>query len=182
VEAYTADTAEQFINDKMHLLEEVQEVLKNPKDVLKAVQTLLDEKSKMQKQIEQFQLQQVQMTKNSILQERKEVNGINVIVAKASFPSADSLKKLSFEMKNEVEKLFMVLAADIEGKPQISVVIDDQLVKEKDLHAGNLVKDLAKNIQGGGGGQPFFATAGGKDINGLQAVVEAANDIVKEKL
>ena len=182
VEAYTADTAEQFINDKMHLLEEVKEVLKNPKDVLKAVQTLLDEKSKMQKQIEQFQLQQVQMTKNSILQERKEVNGINVIVAKASFPSADSLKKLSFEMKNEVEKLFMVLAADIEGKPQISVVIDDQLVKEKDLHAGNLVKDLAKNIQGGGGGQPFFATAGGKDINGLQAVVETANDIVKEKL
>ena len=75
------------------------------------------------------------MTKNSILQERKEVNGINVILAKASFPSADSLKKLSFEMKNEVEKLFMVLAADIEGKPQISVVIDDQLVKEKDLHA-----------------------------------------------
>ena len=72
----------------------------------------------------------------------------------------------------------MVLAADVEGKPQIAVAIADNIVKEKGLNAGNIVRDLAREIQGGGGGQPFFATAGGKDISGLDRVVEKAKALI----
>ncbi len=92
------------------------------------------------------------------------------------------LKKLSFELKNEVKTLFVVLACTIEGKPQISVVISEDLVASKDLNAGQIIRDLAKHIQGGGGGQAFFATAGGKNVAGLPQVVEAARQLVKEKL
>ena len=100
-----------------------------------------------------------------------------VISERVILPSGDALKKLSFELKNEVNNLFAVLAADIDGKPQISVIIDEALVKDKGLNAGQIVRDLAKNIKGGGGGQPFFATAGGKDISGLDKVVEQAQEI-----
>ena len=81
-----------------------------------------------------------------------------------------------FDLKKKVEKAFVVLAANVSDKPQIGVIISDDLVKVHDLHAGNIVRDLAKYIKGGGGGQPFFATAGGKDISGLAEVVNHAKD------
>jgi len=105
-------------------------------------------------------------------------DGINVIFEKVSLPNADALKTIAFELKNQVENLFMVLAGDIDGKPQIAVVVSDNLVKERNLHAGNIVRELAKEIKGGGGGQPFYATAGGKDISGLGKVIEKAKEIV----
>jgi alanyl-tRNA synthetase len=92
-------------------------------------------------------------------------------------PHADALKKISFEIKNEIENLVAVLAADIDGKPQIAVIIDETLVNSKGLNAGNAVRELAKEIQGGGGGQPFFATAGGKDLSGLTKVLEKARSM-----
>ncbi len=99
-------------------------------------------------------------------------NGVSVIAEKVTLPSADALKGIAYELKQKVENLFLVLAADVQGKPQVAVMIDDQLVKEKNLHAGNIVKELAREIKGGGGGQPFFATAGGTDLSGLDRVVE----------
>ena len=95
-------------------------------------------------------------------------------------PNADALKKLSFELKNEVDSLFAVLACNVEGKPQISVVISENLVETKDLNAGKIIRDLAKNIQGGGGGQAFFATAGGKKLEGLPDVVTQAKAMASE--
>lgn len=73
-----------------------------------------------------------------------------------------------------MERSFIVLAADIDGKPQVAVVVNEELIESKGLNAGSIVRELAKEIQGGGGGQPFFATAGGKDINGLSRVLEKA--------
>jgi alanyl-tRNA synthetase len=92
------------------------------------------------------------------------------------------LKKLAYELRNELPSLAMVLAANIDGKPQVAVMFDDSLVEKFGLNAGLIVRDLAREIQGGGGGQPFFATAGGKDINGLPKVVEKANDLLAKAL
>ncbi|MFT7151157.1 MAG: alanyl-tRNA synthetase, partial [Nonlabens sp.] len=78
----------------------------------------------------------------------------------------------------EVENLVAVLAADIDGKPQVAVIIAENLVKDKGLNAGQMVRELAKEIKGGGGGQPFFATAGGKDLSGLDQVVVKANEMI----
>ena len=95
-----------------------------------------------------------------------------------ALPSADKLRQLAFEVKNQVDNLFMVLAADINGKPQIGIMISEELVESKGYHAGNMVRDLAKEIKGGGGGQPFFATAGGKDVTGLDNVVNKAKGLL----
>ena len=84
------------------------------------------------------------------------------------------MKDLAFQLKNEVDNLFLVLGADIEGKPNLTVMISENLVNDKGLNASQIVRDAGREIKGGGGGQPFYATAGGKDISGLGAAIEKA--------
>jgi len=94
-------------------------------------------------------------------------------------PDANALKQLTHDLKREEKGAFIIIAADIAGKPQIAVAIDEELVKSKNLNAGKIVRDLAKNINGGGGGQPFFATAGGSKIEGLPDVIkQSKNNVV----
>jgi alanyl-tRNA synthetase len=82
-----------------------------------------------------------------------------------------------FELKNEVPNLFCVIAAEVKGKPSISVIINDDVLKTKHLNAGNIVRDLAKEINGGGGGQNFYAQAGGTNLDGLASVIEKSNKL-----
>jgi alanyl-tRNA synthetase len=180
IEAYTAEEAENYMNRNLEELEKVKEVLKNPKDAKKAIEELMEEKSRLQKQIEGFYVRQGNEVKESLLKKIEKVDGVNYIIEKIEIASADALKQLSFELKAKIENLFMVLAANIDDKPQITVMISDKLVADKKLNAGNIVRDLAKEIQGGGGGQPFYATAGGKDLRGLDKVVDKAKALIKE--
>jgi alanyl-tRNA synthetase len=173
IEAITADGAEQYVNDQLRLLDEVKGMLKGT-DVKATILQLMEEKSQLEKEVHQLHAGKAKDLKKELLENKIEANGVIKIVKKVTLPSADALKQLCFELKNEVDNLFMVLAADIEGKPQIAVVINENLVKEKGLNAGNIVRELAKEINGGGGGQPFYATAGGKDITGLDNVVKNA--------
>ena len=166
------------IDEQAALLSELKELLKQPKDLRKAVENLLEEKAQLSRQIEAFHQQEVQAIKSQLLGKVHQSNGIAVIAEKVNLPSADSLKQVAYELKAKIENLFLVLAANIDGKPQIAVMISDNLVKEKNLHAGNIVKELAKEIKGGGGGQPFFATAGGTDVSGLDKGVEKGRSLV----
>lgn len=174
IEAITAKAAEEFIQSNLDLVKEIQELLKSPKDLKKAVEALLLERNELKKEIEALHLQQAGALKTELIQKVKSVNGLNLIIEQVKLPSAEALKKLSFELKNEVSQVLAILAAEIEGKPQIAVIINEELVSSKGLNAGNLVRELAKEIQGGGGGQPFFATAGGKNLEGLPLVIEKA--------
>ena len=92
------------------------------------------------------------------------------------------MKDLAFQVKSKVDNLFLILGNEAEGKATITIAISDELAKEKSLHAGNLVRELAKEIKGGGGGQPFFATAGGKDPNGIENALEKAKAIITENI
>ncbi|NVJ47631.1 MAG: alanine--tRNA ligase, partial [Cytophagia bacterium] len=177
IEAYTGPKAFEYVQEQEKELKSVKDLLKNPKDLTKAISALLEEQKKLNKEIESLHAKQSGQVKDDLKKEVSAIGGINTLVQKVTLPSADALKNLSFQLKNEVGNLFAVLAADIDGKPQISVIIDETLVKDKGLNAGQIVRDLAKNIQGGGGGQPFFATAGGKDISGLDKVVEQAKEM-----
>ena len=177
IEAVTADGAEAFLNEQVQLVNQVKALLKNPKDLEKSVQALVEERNALAKEIETLHQQQAGQVKQQLLTAVEAMNGAQVLISKVSLPSADALKKLAFELKQQVDNLFLVLAADIKGKPQVAVMIADELVKDKDLNAGNMVRDLAKHIQGGGGGQPFFATAGGKKVEGLDDVVSAAKEL-----
>ena len=179
IEAVTATEAENLISGELELLAEVKEMLKNPRDLKKAVEDLLDEKSKLQKQLETYENQQLQLLKDELLKKIRVHDGVAVLSEKVAVPSADALKHLAYELKANVDNLLLVLAADIQGKPQIAVMIADNIVKDRNLHAGNIVRELAKEIKGGGGGQPFFATAGGTDVTGLDRVVDRGKLIVK---
>jgi alanyl-tRNA synthetase len=179
IEAYTGPKAFEYVQDQEKELKLVKELLKNPKDLTKAIASLLDEQKKLTKEIESLHARQGAEVKRNLLQKVEAKKGINVLIEQIDIPSADALKKLSFELKNEVDNLLAILAANVSGSPQISIVISENLVKEKSLNAGQLVRELAREIKGGGGGQPFFATAGGKDITGLERVVTRATEILE---
>lgn len=174
IEALTGPKALEYVNEQDVLLKQVKELLKNPADLTKAISSLLEERQKLSKELEVLHSKQSGQLKEDLVKQIVLINGVNSIVQRISVPNAEVLKKISFELRNEVDNLFAVLAADIDGSPQISVVIADHLVKEKGLNAGNLVREFAKAIKGGGGGQPFFATAGGKDLSGLDQVITEA--------
>ncbi|RJE74275.1 alanine--tRNA ligase [Reichenbachiella sp. MSK19-1] len=179
IEALTAEAAENYQLKQNEVLQQVNELLNNPKDTVKAIEALVKEKLELTKEIEEVNLEKGKQQKILLQQKVQAVNGFNLLIEQTELPNADALKKLAFEFKNEVENLIMVIAANIAGKPQIAVMISDNLVKEHALHAGNMVRELAKEIKGGGGGQPFFATAGGKEINGLPQAVTKAKELIE---
>jgi alanyl-tRNA synthetase len=104
-----------------------------------------------------------------------------MIVEQIELPSADLIKNLSFDLKNQVDNLFLLLGANIEGKPHLSLIISDNLVGDKSMNATNIIRNLAKEIQGGGGGQPFYATAGGKHIDGLKKALEQGRELIQSQ-
>ncbi|MDE0559623.1 alanine--tRNA ligase [Algoriphagus sp. NF] len=177
IEAITSVEAENYFRQQEDLLKEVQDILKNPKDVKKAIEALLSERNELKKELDVLHLEKAAQVKGQLISQFEEKDDHKVLVAQVSLPNADALKKLAYELKNEVEKSLIVLAADIDGKPQIAVIIDETLIAEKGYNAGQIVRDLAKEIQGGGGGQPFFATAGGKNLGGLPQVVSKAREL-----
>jgi len=182
IEAITADAAEDYVATNLKLLAQVRELFNNPKDIVKVVEGTVNEKNQLAKQIEKIQFEQAGNIKKNLLDKASKANGVTEIIDEVNLPNADSLKKIAFELKNQIQDLFMVLAADIAGKPQIAIMFSDELVSKFNLNAGTMVRELAKEIKGGGGGQPFFATAGGKDISGLKNVPAKARELAKEQL
>lgn len=177
VEALTGGKAISVINEQLSINTQLKEVLRN-NDLIKAVENLLAEKATLQKKVEALENEKLQELKNELAKTVVNINGINVITAKVSVPSADALKQLCFDLKNKVERFYGVIGAEFGGKPQIAVIIDEDVMKEKNLHAGNIVKELAKEMKGGGGGQPYFATAGGSDASGLERAIEKGKSFV----
>ncbi|TSJ40850.1 alanine--tRNA ligase [Mucilaginibacter corticis] len=178
IEAITGIGAEQFIIDQTKLVGQVKELLKNPKDIAKSIEGLLEENARLKKEIEKSILEKSSGLKDELAKKAETINGVNFIAQKVELPNADAIKNLAYNLKDIVADLYLVLTAVIDGKPNITVMIAENLVKEKGLNAGNIVRELAKEIQGGGGGQPFFATAGGKDVNGLDAVLVKAKSFI----
>ncbi|WP_109619167.1 alanine--tRNA ligase [Sediminitomix flava] len=178
IEAITSVAAEQYVDEQEKLLASVKELLKNPKDLTKAIADLMDERTKLSKEVETLRNKELQALKDNLVGQVDAKDGVNVLIAKIAVPNAQGLKQLAFDLKAKVDNLFFVAAAEVDGKPQVAVMISDNLVEEKGLNAGQIVRELAKEIKGGGGGQPFFATAGGKDITGLDAVVAKAQEII----
>ena len=178
VEALTGEKAIEKIKEDLRVKDEIATLLKNPADLLKAVENLIAEKTALQKKLEVLENEKLQDLKKQLLQKVETINGVNVLTAKVTVPSADSLKQLAFELKNQIESFYGVLGAEIGGKPQIAVIIDEAVMKDKNLHAGNIVKELAKEMKGGGGGQPHFATAGGSDVSGLEKAIEKGKSLI----
>lgn len=178
IEAITAEKAEQYLNDQLGQIFGLKELLKNPKDLQKTVEGLLEENSRLKKEIDKNISERSAGLKNELAKLAENVNGINFLAQKVELPSQEAIKNLAYSLKDILDNLFLVLASDIDGKPNLTVMISENLVKDKSLNAGNIVRELAKEIQGGGGGQPFFATAGGKDSSGIEKALAKAKNFI----
>ncbi|MBA3674913.1 MAG: alanine--tRNA ligase [Chitinophagaceae bacterium] len=178
IEAVTSIKSEEHFDIQTKLLNEVRTILKGSKDVVKSLNNLVEENNELQKQLQIFLKEKVQEIKKDLIKTIEKKGDINFIAQNIKFDSAEDIKNMLFEMKNEVPNLVCVITAEVKGKPSISVIINDELVKSKNLNAGNIVRELAKEINGGGGGQPFYAQAGGSKLEGLQSALEKAKKIV----
>jgi len=182
IEAITADKAEAYIYEKLDALGEISELLNNPKNLPKSVGKLVQENTNLNKQVEELLQDKVKNIKQELINKKENVKGINFISDVVEIESAAAMKDLAFQLKKEVDNLVLFMGANIKGKANLSLMISENLVDEKGLNAGNVIREAAKEIQGGGGGQAFYATAGGKKPDKLQAALDKGKNIIFESI
>jgi alanyl-tRNA synthetase len=181
IEAVCAKAAEQYIHEQITAFRSVKELLKQQKDVVKAVENLLTENSETRKQIEKLEAKQLTVIKDELLKKKTKLNGISFIGEIIDVNNADSLKKLCFDLKNDLSNYVVVLAANIGGKPQVAIMLDESVSTSKNLEAPKIIKEqVAPLIKGGGGGQKTLATAGGQDASNLRQVIEKVKGLFEQ--
>lgn len=178
IEAITSDAVKEFYFNNNRMLFEIKDMLKNSQDPVKSVASLQEENAALKKQVEQLLKDKAKGLKNELISELEEVNGIQFLAKKVDL-DAGGIKDLAFEMGGQVDKLFLLLASENDGKAVLSCYISKNVVSETDLNAGTIVRELGKYIQGGGGGQPFFATAGGKNPAGIPEALDKVKGYLK---
>lgn len=171
IEAITSEVAENFFRQKADTLETIALTLKNPKDLIKAVEDLLTKNNQLTKEIEVLQREKAMNVKGELKSKIESINGVNFLGTSVNLDGG-SIKDILFQLKGEVDNFFGIIGGNEGDKCTISIIVSDSVIADKGLNAGNLVREVAKHIQGGGGGQPFFATAGGKNPSGLKAAIE----------
>ncbi len=177
IEAITGDATKTYFEDQTALLEQVQALLNQPQDTLKAIESLQGEMTDLKKEIQALAKVQLTAIKQNLAATITEKNGVAVLIKEVDLDGG-AMKDLAFSLGQDKTNLFLILASKKGGKPVLSCYISKELVTEKGLNAGAIVRDLGKHIQGGGGGQPFFATAGGKNSEGIPAALKAAEALI----
>jgi alanyl-tRNA synthetase len=177
IEAISAAKAEEFVYEQEAILANLKQLVKSPTEPLKAVQQLIDQNSEMRKMLEAFNHEKALRLKDELVTKVEQINGINFLAIRVNADAA-AAKDIAFGMRAVIENLFLVLGSENDGKATLSVLVSDELISSRNLNAGNIVRELAKSIQGGGGGQPGFATAGGKNPQGLDEALKLARNYV----
>jgi alanyl-tRNA synthetase len=179
IEAVTGDAAEKMINAAFQRLEQIGSMLGNVKDIEKGVLHLQEVNAQLKQQVDHYTALQVGKMKETLKATIEKIGDVNFIGAECILPDAEALKKLAYELRNEVENVVAVLGIASEGKAHLVIAIADNLVKEKSLDAGKWIRIISKEVNGSGGGQKFFATAGGSNPSGIKKVVDAARDLLQ---
>ena len=172
IEAITAETVEQYIYTQEDSVQQIRDIFNNSPSFLQAVKKAVDENNELKKQIEDMMRERMAEFQHALVKNVEEQNGINIIRAKTSF-TPDLIKDMVFQLRNRFERFVLIVGSDHGGKPTLTIALSDALVAEG-KNASNTVREAAKEMQGGGGGQLFFATAGGKDVGGLDQAMEKA--------
>ena len=178
IEAITADVVEEMVYEQEDLIGSLKEIFKNQKDLVKSAQALVDEKKALEHQIDEMKREKVASMKYDLKKQAVNINGVNFIATKLD-GDVQTAKDLAFQMKDIVDDLFLVIGTESGGKANLTVIISENLAKAKGLNAGQIVREIAKEIQGGGGGQPHFATAGGKNPAGIEKAFEKAREMIE---
>jgi alanyl-tRNA synthetase len=179
IEAVCGLEAEHFVTDQLELLDAVRTQFKNPQELLKATENLIAENTELKKKLEHLENRMLVGIRNELLQKDEIVNGITFVGEIVPVTNADALKKLCFDLKNNLNDYMVVLCANIGGKPSVAIGIDDKVVAARQLDAGKIIKEhVAPLIKGGGGGQKNLATAGGEDAGRLHEVIEKVRSLL----
>lgn len=177
IEAVTSQEAINFYEDRLSVISDLEGILKNPK-VKETVKKLLADNASIQKRIDILNQKMIKQLKEEMKSGAEELDGRKLIAYQGEFPTADVVKNLAFELKKEVDNLILLIGANVDDKPMLTVMLSDSLVKEG-LNANEIVRKMATEIKGGGGGQPFYATAGGKEIEGLGKAMSIGKEMIR---
>jgi alanyl-tRNA synthetase len=177
IEAVTAEAAEDWYYEKLRILDEISELLKNPKDPARALRNLAEENSELKKSAAELSKIKGSQVREQLVKNAEIIHGVKFIAANLEL-DADTIKNLAFELRTSPEQVFVLLASEADGKAGLTVALSDSIMAEKKLNAGQIIREIAKEVQGGGGGQPHIATAGGKNPAGIPAAIEKARQML----
>lgn len=179
IEAITAETCEDYFYAQQDVLAEVKALFNNAPNLTQALHRFFDENAEMKKKMEEYVKEKTVQVKDALIKRKQTMNGIDFYILKGPFP-ADVVKDIAFQIKGQFpENTVFIGATEHEGKPLLTLMLSEDLVKDHGLNASQLVRDAAKHILGGGGGQPHFATAGGKNAEGLTKALDEIIEKIK---
>ena len=182
IEAITADKAEHYINEKLNTLKDIEQILKSNQNLIRNIEDLINENSGLKKDLDGFMKDRLKVLKNDLKANISVTKNVNFITEPVVVQASGDIKDIAFQLKGEVDNLVFISGADLDGKANLTIIFSDNLVKEYGLNAGAIIREAAKEIKGGGGGQAFFASAGGKDPKGLDKAIEIAKKMVLHQI
>lgn len=182
IEAVTADKAEEFINNSFHIIREMERIFKSNKNLTDCVKVLIDENEGLKKEMEKFARESLGLLKERLKNDRKMYGDVTLISSAELLIPAARVKEIAFDLRGEFDRLVFMGGGVTDGKPHLTLMISKELVTEFGLDAGRILREVAREIKGGGGGQPFFATAGGSDPKGIGQALEKTERMVRNKI
>ena len=182
IEAVTAEKAEEYINEKLDSLDDIGSMLKSTGSIKESVDRLLSENSSLKKSMEKYQNQSATIFVKELEGKAILINGVRFMSGNLETGSADLMKTIAYQIRNSSEETVLIIGSVITGKANLLVMVSDRLVKEKNINAVTIINEIAGEINGGGGGQPFMATAGGKNTEGIPAAIKKAEQFLKNSL
>ena len=179
IEAVTASKAEEYINNKIEVVDSIASLLKSTGNITEGVEKLINENYSLKKTIEKFQAQSASAIVKDLIDKSVIISNIRLVSGQIESGSAEVLKNIAYQIRNTSEDTVLVIGSEIGGKANILVMVSDNLVKERNINAVTIIKEIAGEIDGGGGGQPFLATAGGKKPSGIPGALAKTAYILK---
>lgn len=180
IEAVTASRAEEYINERFKMVDEISSVLKTTGSIKDTVEKLLAENNSLKKNLEKMQAQSAGEMLKELSEKAEIINNIRFISGKIEAASPEMLKNLAYQVKNSFDDAVLVIGSETDGKANLAVFVSDKLVSERNINAVAIIKEIASLIKGGGGGQPFLATAGGKNPAGLNDAFKKAMEYIRK--
>ncbi len=180
IEAFTGEVAERYIDEHMDMVRQIAGTFEKQKDLVKAVKGMAIENSNLAKQVERFEKNVLGIIARTLEDKMEKIGDAVLVTSKIDIDNPSHLRDLAFQTRSRYPKVCMILGAEVDGKAHLAIMLSDEVQKNYGLNASTMIREISGEIQGGGGGQPFFATAGGKNPAGIDAALEKARKIIVE--
>jgi alanyl-tRNA synthetase len=182
IEAFTGVVAERYIDEHMEIVKQIAGNFENQKDLVKAVRSVLEEHSSLSRQVGRFQKNMLAVIAKNLEDQMEKIGDIMLGSARIDVDNAGLLRDLAFQVRSRYPRVCLILGAEIDGKAHLAIMLAEIAIERYNLNASAIIREIASEIQGGGGGQAFFATAGGKNSRGIDAALDRAQGIIKEAI